>query len=114
MTHHLSHFAPLLQDRRKDMLASRIRQECWDVMQNHACDINALAIEVLKVKNLPVRKMSSGQQRKLDILKSLRITEIMKMKADGKNSTTWAGLTDEVRRRAATCPPHLLQQQLFY
>ena len=84
------------EDRKKDMIASRIRQECWDVMENHANAINALATEDLHVKNLPVRKMPSSQLRKLNLLKTLRLSEIMTMRGDGEKSTNWSGLTDEV------------------
>ncbi|GMI02333.1 hypothetical protein TrLO_g7419 [Triparma laevis f. longispina] len=84
-------------DMRKDMLASRIRQECWDGMQTHACAVNALQLESVKVQNFPVRKMPAATQRKLDLIKHLRLTEIGEMQKGGdKFSTCWSNLTTEV------------------
>ena len=84
-------------DMAKDMLASRIRQECWDSMDTHACDVLALLNAEARVSNFPVRKMPSGDQRKLDMVKRMRVIEIREIqRSTGTKETHWPGLTDEV------------------
>ncbi len=85
------------EDTAKDMIASRIRKDCWDSMQIHACDIIALQSKINKVANFPVRKMSSKETRQFELVRRMRLTEINDIKkATGSKETCWDGLTNEV------------------
>ena len=83
------------------ILATRIRQECWDTMQNNACQIRTFSCNhlSLSVSNLPMRKMTPSDERAYELVLRLRMCEIRDIRRHPKSAshsgTCWAGFLDE-------------------
>ena len=105
------------EDMGRDMLAARIKAECWDSMKDHSVEIKALRATVqvdtvaatpsaaaaattaaattpasaakstmtttqtlVSLRNFPVARLPPPEQRKLDLVKRLRLGEILDMR----------------------------------
>jgi len=87
------------EDMVKDMISARIRQECWDSMIDHASEVRGLMSDN-RVRNFPVAKLTQKEKRQLEIVKRLRMGEIMDIRRNlanaKKGGLIWKGLVDEI------------------
>ena len=74
-----------LENDYNDMLAVRIRQEFYDTMRFHACEIQTLASNSattpsISASNIPMRNISKDEERELEVIRHLRLSEINDVK----------------------------------
>ena len=68
-----------------NIIACRIREECWDTMLVNQCLIKPFSTTQDVVYNFAIRKMSKFDKRELDIATRLRITELYDMQRNPNN-----------------------------
>ena len=84
-----------------DMLAVRIRQEFYDTMRFHACEIQTLATTPsISASNIPMRKTSKEEEKEIQIIRHLRLSEINDMKRSTcetmKSGLGWTSCLDVI------------------
>jgi len=82
----------------KDLVAARIRWECWDSMEakHQAQEVMAFQREGVKVRNFPIAKRTKAETQRLERIRRLRAMELRDIKREKGTAKAWPILLNEI------------------
>ncbi|CAN0091387.1 unnamed protein product, partial [Phaeothamnion confervicola] len=89
---------------RRDLVACRVRQDCWDSMEMHAAKVVAVQSgSEMEVRNFALRRRDANELAMVAKVKRLRAVELRELRRGryGSTSRAWPGSVEEVPRDAS-------------